>query len=401
MFWNVRSLYNKIDTIKEEINNLAPDVLNISETWLHNQTPDHFVHIPNYSIIRNDRSLTLHDGTTKRGGGICTYIRQGLNFIIIPEYSICTVDIEMSVIEYCLPHTRIIYILNVYRPPSGDVDNCIKYIQDCINKLRISGKIEFFIGGDFNIDVKSKNTNSSRKLLRFFKINQFKQNIVQITRPDSNATLDLIISNCEIVKETGTYDINVIDHLPVYAIRKKSKIIHEQTTFRGRSYKNLVENDLNDLFLEYDWINFGENSIDTCWNIMYSRIVDVVNKLCPLKEFKFAKEKPKWMSDDLIELMKNRDISLKQYLKARTEETKKEMRRMRNMVNVAIRNARNEYVKGQLEIHQKNPKKFWKQITDILPSKTENQNFDNIKMTKMKQYPKRNYQMILIHSLQQ
>ena len=60
----------------------------------------------------------------------------------------------MSVIEYCLPHTRKIYILNVYRPPSGDVDNCIKHIQDCVNNLRTSEKIESFIGGDFNIDIK-------------------------------------------------------------------------------------------------------------------------------------------------------------------------------------------------------------------------------------------------------
>ena len=112
---------------------------------------------------------------------------------------------------------------------------------------------------------------------------------------------------------------------------------------------------------------------------MYSHIDDAVNKLCPMKDFKFAKEKPKWMSDDLIELMKNRDISLKQYLKTKTEVDKKEMRRLRNMGNVAIRNARNEYVKGQLEIHQKNPQKFWKHISDILPSKSENQNFDNIK----------------------
>ena len=50
MFWNVRSLYNKIDTIKEEIGKLAPDILNISETWLHNQMPDHFVNISNYIV---------------------------------------------------------------------------------------------------------------------------------------------------------------------------------------------------------------------------------------------------------------------------------------------------------------------------------------------------------------
>ena len=62
----------------------------------------------------------------------------------------------MSVIEYCLPHTRKNYVLNVYRPPSGDVDTYIKHLKDCINTLRTPGRIEFFIGGDFNIDVSQK-----------------------------------------------------------------------------------------------------------------------------------------------------------------------------------------------------------------------------------------------------
>ena len=94
VFLNVRSLYNKFDSIKQEIDSLAPDVINISETWLHNQMPDHFVSISNYSLIRNDRTLTLPDGTIKRGGGICTYIWQGLNFSVLNDHNVCDADIE-------------------------------------------------------------------------------------------------------------------------------------------------------------------------------------------------------------------------------------------------------------------------------------------------------------------
>ena len=79
------------------------------------------------------------------------------------------------------------------------------------------------------------------------------------------------------------------------------QIQREKTTFKGRSYQNLVENELRDKLLDFDWLNFGINDIDSCWNIMYARIVVVVNKLCPMKDFKFAKERPKWISDDLIE----------------------------------------------------------------------------------------------------
>ena len=82
----------------------------------------------------------------------------------------------------------------------------------------------------------------------------------------------------------------------------------------------------------------------------------------PYEDFKFAKKTPEWISDDLIELMKNRDASMKQYIKTRTEEHKMEVRRLRNMVNIAIRNASNEYIKNRLETNGKKTKRFWKQI---------------------------------------
>ena len=98
---------------------------------------------------------------------------------------------------------------------------------------------------------------------------------------------------------------------------------------------------LNNELMLFDWNNVVDNDIDNCWNIMSNRINTVVNKLCPIKNFKFATEKPKWISDDLIELMKNRDAALKQYTKTKNDEDKVEMRRMRNMVNIAVKSARN------------------------------------------------------------
>ena len=51
---------------------------------------------------------------------------------------------------------------------------------------------------------------------------------------------------------------------------------------------------------------------------------------------------------------------------------------MRNMVNVAVRKARIDYVQNQFNLYQRNPKRFGKNIKDILLSKDSNQNFDNI-----------------------
>ena len=56
---------------------------------------------------------------------------------------------------------------------------------------------------------------------------------------------------------------------------------------------------------EYDWVDFVNLNIDDCWNVMYIHAVDT---LCPVKTFKFSKKnKPTWLTNDLIFLMKERD----------------------------------------------------------------------------------------------
>ena len=73
MFWNVRSLPNKLDTIRYETNNINPDIMNISESWLHSNIENNEISIQGYDLVRQDRG-NYDDGTIKRGGGLCTYI---------------------------------------------------------------------------------------------------------------------------------------------------------------------------------------------------------------------------------------------------------------------------------------------------------------------------------------
>ena len=57
------------------------------------------------------------------------------------------------------------------------------------------------------------------------------------------------------------------------------------------------------------------------------------------------------------------------------------MRKLRNLVNISIKNARADFVKDQLETHKDDPKKFWKELNTLIPnSKTaSSQCFNNIK----------------------
>ena len=133
------------------------------------------------------------------------------------------------------------------------------------------------------------------------------------------------------------------------------------------------------LLNEYNWNELANLDVDNSWNLMYTRIKTVIS-LCPIKLFKFSKEKPTWLTNDFMLLMKERDQCLRKYTKTRLEIDKMEMRRIRNLVNISVTNSRADYIKDQLETHKNDPKKFWKNITKIIPNKKSNsaKNFNTI-----------------------
>ena len=68
-------------------------------------------------------------------------------------------------------------------------------------------------------------------------------------------------------------------------------------------------------------------------------------------------------------------------IKSRSENDKKEMRRLRNLVNISVKNACAEFVKDQLETHKNDTKKFWKELNTLISNNkaASSQCFNNIK----------------------
>ena len=121
LFWNVRSLYTKIDTIRLEVEKVNPDIVNINETWLHDDIDDGFISIKDYILVRSDRQ-TMENGVIKRGGGLCTFAKKSLICEELTDKTVGNHNIVLHGMKYVLPFTRPIYIVNLYRPPVGDFD---------------------------------------------------------------------------------------------------------------------------------------------------------------------------------------------------------------------------------------------------------------------------------------
>ena len=89
---NVNRLYNKLDQIKELLAELSLDVLGILETWLTADIHNNELHVQGYTLARRDRQ----SGSKSQGGGLATFIKDGVNFKVRSDLMSLTQNVSGS-----------------------------------------------------------------------------------------------------------------------------------------------------------------------------------------------------------------------------------------------------------------------------------------------------------------
>ena len=117
VFWNARSISNKMDNFKITLKNSHHKVFCITESWLKPNMDSSILAITGFNIFRNDRKVMNRNGFLKRGGGILLYANSDLDVRPLSDESLNFSDenIEMLTTQVILPFTRPLYILTVYR----------------------------------------------------------------------------------------------------------------------------------------------------------------------------------------------------------------------------------------------------------------------------------------------
>ncbi len=147
------SYIRKQDEIIALLHRTKLDYLSLTETWLNNSVADIEVEIPGYDPLRNDRG----NGSSKKGGGgVLAYARKHHTFVHIPEWNLCTEDVEWIWSKLDLPMTRSTYICSVYRPPHGNYDNFEHLLESKLLDLYQNRIPDVVICRDINIDWNSR-----------------------------------------------------------------------------------------------------------------------------------------------------------------------------------------------------------------------------------------------------
>lgn len=124
----------------------------------------------------------------------------------------------------------------------------------------------------------------------------------------SSTILDLIFTNSSCIASASPIEINISDHEPVVIIRKSTRQKLPRVSFTCRSYQNYSREAFQADLYNHDWSLFYDGSgVDEMWDIMEQAILDTADSHCPYKSYNERVALSPWLSQDLLELMKDRD----------------------------------------------------------------------------------------------
>ena len=373
---NARSIRNKFkERIKVELENKKLDVILFSETWLSNIDLDSEYQLEGYNLHRLDRARD------KIAGGICAFTADHLT--VSMQHLLCmnvsNKDIEMQWMQINKGKSKKALIINIYRPPDGSIPGFINALQLALCKIENLDQFEVIVTGDFNIDVTSESDDREMlyNLLDKFHMKQLISEPTRIAirmvngRPVKKETcIDLVFTNSVNVQKSGVANAHISDHLPVFVVLKHEHFKIPVSVFKGRSYRKYNKTEFENDFKGKDWTEFDEClDVNMCWEKYLQFINEILDRSCPIKEFRIRNRGQPWLTPELISRIAEKNKMLKTARKSNSIGHWMNANEAKNAVDRDLDIARKAHVVEQLREDGANAKRFWSMIKEIVPSK--------------------------------
>jgi hypothetical protein len=364
MSWNVRSIANKFDDVKNVINNCTSDVVCLQEIWHVSDSVD--LSIPGF---HKPRIITR---TKSRGGGLIMYAKSGLSLKEIKspflEKNLETQMFKITLAKDC------IFVMNVYLGQLEKHAN-IKKLSDYINTFTSREKGKMFIMGDFNLDLlKLGECPDVDYAFDSFAEQGFVPNIKCPTRmllvgkKMQISSIDNIYSYPNLTDRYFVINSNVSDHMPVILDTKRGhKNEKIEITISQTSQENLVA--LECALAAERWFPvFQATEVDEITKKFEEIKDDYIRRYVPTKKILVKpNRKQAWFTEGLQVSRKNLG---KLKLKAKRSETDlSTYLRYKNLYSQITRSAKMQHSHDQLQACKKDIRQTWKTLDQILNRK--------------------------------
>lgn len=357
---NARSVKNKIEEVTSLLHNFDIDILALTETWLNQSIEDVNINIDNYNLTRLDRQS---ESRNSRGGGLMIYAKSKytLNSTKYSHLNLSNQNIEAQIVELTKINFKTIVLINIYRPPSGTQQD---FLMEVTNLLEALGGLRYpdiYIVGDFNIDhTPSKQNDCTKSLISMLQSYGLSQHIKVPTRRTSTTSTILDVMYVKTEKIIHPYIIKtaVSDHFLTGCVRYLDYVKPDKATVRGRSYRKYNKEKAEAYYHRFNTSQiYNMNSAELIWEYLNKLITNCANVLCPYRDITVRTDKPTWLTDEIIELLGDRDRAFEEAFETKNDTTLAEAKKLRTQSKQALRNARAQFIKSNLDNNKNNPKK--------------------------------------------
>ena len=226
--------------------------------------------------------------------------------------------------------------------------------QEFLAKLDDERVKDLIIMGDFNADVIAlKPCKYTRKLMQTTRLHGLSQLVKEPTRVTefTSTAIDLVfVNNTHRIVSHGVQEFGASDHSVTFAV-KKAGVCKAHVEIRDvRSFKHYNKEHFQRDIASVPWSvieSFDDiNDAVVAWNNLF---VDVANQHAPLKRIRTKHASKPWITNDLKELMAERDYALRVAKRSGNQEQWNEYRRLKNFTNRKIKSAETLHYKNLIE----------------------------------------------------
>ena len=303
MYFNCRSIVPKFDELVCLCSANKPSIVCLTETWLCSDILDSELHIPNYTIVRQDRN--------RHGGGVAIYINNAFSFKVLLSGPS---DLELIIISLQSGRHGNLCVGVFYRPPSS-LYSIFDTLLDSLFSINHSYFSNFVLLGDFNVNFANPDDFLYNKIVELMDSFVFSQVVTSPTHTSPNSepsTIDLVfISNmhlfefCNIIPQLANSD-----HFGLHVCIKHTSDTTQYTPTTRRKiwrYKHADFNRANDLLMDVDLESIiNPYDIQSTWSNWKKIFLDIMDECIPTSILPNRKNLP-WLTKDIIQLICKRN----------------------------------------------------------------------------------------------
>ena len=188
---------------------------------------------------------------------------------------------------------------------------------------------------------------------------------------ETKSLIDVIMTNTRSnVHHTKVLPLSLSDHDCVMCVRK---INHRKMPFRTitcRDYSKYNHTVLARDIENYDWNPvYTETNVNIALDYMEQGLTTIIDRYAPKITKRVKGRKCPWLTYEIKTLMNTRDKVLRKARKTNKECDWSSYKRVKNLCNNKVKQAKQKYQKDLLFENRNKPTKFWNCIKEMFPSK--------------------------------